>query len=189
MFLLLNVFLFYSFMLWKPCNSQYRKDTTSRALAGKTNKLTRELLLDAEMKVYSIDHFKSSYESSKAFQYGTIVYKIRSRFRRMIIIYNETVHTVDVEDTEKNVDKVAEMDNLKHEIMVFVEMIQLRESGGKRAQMKSLRQDEAKIWENLAESEDTNVPPLLQPTVNNETSTAKRKNRVWHAAVPSDFNK
>lgn len=73
-------------VLWCPAECQY-SSKTKVYIGNKANKLTRELVADAEMKVMAVKPYCEQYLGSKHFQMGQLVYDLRHKYARVVYLY------------------------------------------------------------------------------------------------------
>lgn len=76
-------------VLWRGCGPVYQPGTQDR-LRSKLNKMAMELLKDAQMKTTGVRFYRDQYYKSFEYQIAEMVFQIRDKFRKIIILYQLT---------------------------------------------------------------------------------------------------
>ncbi|CAF4745783.1 unnamed protein product [Pieris macdunnoughi] len=105
-----------------------RKETV---YVGKTNvymrykivNLDKELTFDAIMNVRRIQHFIESYTSDEAFFIGRLIYKIRTKYTRMVRLYMLSYNNFEDYHHNKHIHHLMEIQHISMDVDSLVEVI------------------------------------------------------------------
>ncbi|KAJ8734412.1 hypothetical protein PYW07_014963 [Mythimna separata] len=108
-----------------PCDCYY-KYGTERRMGGKLTRLTRELLLDVEMKVQAIQGYRDQYYKSLQYQLGDTVFEMRDFFKKMVRIYQMTHRDISYRhgNYHRSLEALVEIQRMAMDIETRVTMVQ-----------------------------------------------------------------
>ncbi|XP_047027958.1 uncharacterized protein LOC124636048 [Helicoverpa zea] len=176
-------------VLWCPAECQY-SSKTKVYIGNKANKLTRELVADAEMKVMAVKPYCEQYLGSKHFQMGQLVYDLRHKYARVVYLYQLVDRDVMYRKHKHNTNLplMFEVFKLSTEVENTAVMIRLWERKQEDSAMfHSRMKGVLRGGQELQDQHELKPIARVRPGGAPPPPTSKRKNIKWRHVSDRDF--